>query len=218
MNYGNIMIFGDSYSTYENYIPAGYAVYYSGHRATPPDVFDVKNTWWGRLMTKTGATLVQNNSWSGSTLGYTGWNGVDTSHTSSFIYRFEKLLSEGFFKENKVDTLFVFGGTNDSWCNAPLGEEKYSDIKREELFSVRPAICYFMARLKCDHPDKKVVFICNCGLKSEIAECMRNAAARVGVALIELENIDKQKGHPTILGMEQICDQVMAGLKKNEIK
>lgn len=111
----NIMIFGDSYSTYEGHIPAGYAVYYSGHRDNPPDVFDVKNTWWGRLIAETDSTLVQNNSWSGSTIGYTGYNNSDCSHSSSFIYRFEKLLAEGFFEEHKIDRLFVFGGTNDSW-------------------------------------------------------------------------------------------------------
>ena len=215
-----ILIFGDSYSTHKDYIPEGYPHYYCTEgrgEDEPVTKMTPEQTWWKRLVDKTGDTLVLNNSWSGSTIGYTGYSG-DCSATSSFIHRYNELMAAGFFDANEVDTIFVFGGTNDSWCNAPLGEEKYSDIKREELFSVRPAICYFMARLKEDHPDKKVVFICNCGLKSEIAECMRNAAARVGVALIELENIDKQKGHPTILGMEQICDQVMAGLKKNEIK
>lgn len=38
MSFGKVMIFGDSYSTYKGYIPEGYAVYYSGSRATPPDV------------------------------------------------------------------------------------------------------------------------------------------------------------------------------------
>ena len=32
MNFGNVMIFGDSYSTYSGHIPEGYAVYYSGKR------------------------------------------------------------------------------------------------------------------------------------------------------------------------------------------
>ena len=74
MKLGNVMIFGDSYSTYAGYIPKGYAVYYSGHRENPPDVFDVNNTWWGRLLQATDSSLVENNSWSGSTIGYTGYN------------------------------------------------------------------------------------------------------------------------------------------------
>ena len=105
----------------------------------------VEQTWWGQIKEKTGATLVHNNSWSGSTIGYTGYSG-DCSKTSSFICRYEKLFDSGFFNENEIDTIFVFGGTNDAWADAPLGEIKYTDIKREDLFSVLPAICYLAAR------------------------------------------------------------------------
>ena len=64
MKLGNVMIFGDSYSTYAGYIPKGYAAYYSGKRGCEPDVFDVKNTWWGRLLDATESNLVRNDSWS----------------------------------------------------------------------------------------------------------------------------------------------------------
>ena len=162
-------------------------------------------------MKATGAELVRNDSWSGSPLSFTGWPG-DCSTTSSFIYRYEKLSESGFFKENEVDTIFVFGGTNDSWCGAPLGEEKYSDFERDDLFNVLPAICYFMGRLKADHPDKRIVFIANCGIKDEVIDCMAKAADRLGAECIKLHDIDKMAGHPTVLGMEQICDQVIGKL------
>ena len=87
MTLGNVLIFGDSYSTYEGDIPEGYAVYYSGHREKDPDISSVEKTWWGRLLSDTDSRLIQNNSWSGSTIGYTGYVG-DCSKTSSFIYRF----------------------------------------------------------------------------------------------------------------------------------
>lgn len=212
MKLGNIMIFGDSYSTYEGYIPAGYAVYYSGHRGTLPDIFDVKNTWWGRVLATTDATLVQNNSWSGSTVGYTGYNNSDCSHSSSFIYRFEKLLSEGFFERNKVDTFFVFGGTNDSWSNAPLGELKYDCIEESDLFCVLPAISHFAKRLGETLDGTKIIFIGNCNIKSEITDAMRAVCEHYGFDYIALSNIDKLNGHPTELGMKQICDQVLANI------
>ena len=212
MSFGNIMIFGDSYSTYAGYIPKGYSVYYSGHRAALPDVYDVKNTWWHRLLDKTGASLVQNNSWSGSTIGYTGYNNSDCSHTSSFIYRFEKLLGEGFFEENKIDTLFVFGGTNDSWSNAPLGELKYDGIEEQELFSVLPAISYFAKRLSGTLTGARIIFIGNCDIKSEITDAMRDICLHYGLDYVPLSGIDKQNGHPTELGMEQICEQILAGV------
>lgn len=208
----NIMIFGDSYSTYEGYIPAGYAVYYSGHRDNPPDVFDVKLTWWGRLIAETDSTLVQNNSWSGSTIGYTGYNNSDCSHSSSFIYRFEKLLAEGFFEEHKIDRLFVFGGTNDSWSNAPLGESDKEVIEENDLFCVLPAIKHFIARLADKLPDTKLVVIGNCDIKSEITEALALAAERAGATYVGLSGVDKINGHPTELGMEQIKDQILASV------
>lgn len=212
MKIGNIMIFGDSYSTYTGYIPEGYAVYYSGKRNAEPDVLDVKNTWWGRVLDQTGATLVQNNSWSGSTIGYTGYNNSDCSHSSSFIYRFEKLLADGFFDEHTIDTLFVFGGTNDSWSHAPLGELKYDGIEESDLFCVLPAISHFAKRLAEVFPKTKIVFIGNCDIKSEITDAMKAVCEHYGLGYVALSNIEKIEGHPTELGMEQISDQVLAGI------
>ena len=209
---GNIMIFGDSYSTYEGHIPAGYAVYYSGHREKEPDVYDVKNTWWGRLLAATESTLVQNNSWSGSTIGYTGYNNADCSHSSSFIYRFEKLASEGFFDNNKIDTLFVFGGTNDSWSNAPLGELKYEGIEQKDLFCVLPAVSYFAKRLRETLPDTGIVFIGNCDIKSEITDSMKQVCEKYELEYVALSGVDKVNGHPTERGMNDITEQVLAAL------
>ena len=213
MKLGNVMIFGDSYSTYEGYVPEGYLVYYTGHRTEVPDVSDVKNTWWGRLLDATDSTLVQNNSWSGSTIGYTGYNNTDCSHSSSFIYRFEKLLADGFFSENKIDTLFVFGGTNDSWCEAPLGEAKRDGIEESDLYSVLPAINHYTKRLAEELKDTRIIFIVNNELKKEITDTLISACKRHGFEYIALSDIEKIEGHPTELGMEQICSQILAHLK-----
>ena len=212
MKLGNIMIFGDSYSTYEGYIPAGYAVYYSGHREAEPDSFDVKDNWWGKLIDLSDAVLVQNNSWSGSTIGYTGYNNSDCSHSSSFIYRFEKLLGEGFFEQNNIDTLFVFGGTNDCWSGAPLGELKYDAIEEQELFCVLPAISHFAKRLSEALPSTKVVFIGNCDITGTITDTMKEVCGHYGLGYVALSGIDKINGHPTALGMKQICDQILEHL------
>lgn len=47
----------------------------------------------------------------------------------------------------------MFGGTNDSWANAPLGKLKYSGWHEEDLFNVLPAISYFANILKKDFPN-----------------------------------------------------------------
>ena len=75
-----------------------------------------------------------------------------------------------------------------------------------------PAICYLMHRLKQDNPDTKIIFIGNSGLKPEIIDCMRDAAKQIGVEFIGLDEVEKENVHPTILGMEQIYDQIMQNL------
>ena len=208
------VIFGDSYSTHLDYIPEGYAHFYCDEGRAPDQPvtkMQMQQTWWGQMMERTDATLVLNDSWSGSTIGYTGYEG-DCSTSSSFIYRYRKLVEKGFFAENEIDTIFVFGGTNDSWSSAPLGKEKYDDFSEGELFNVLPAICYFMTTLKKDHPNTRVVFIGNCDIKQEIIDCMINASERLGVEFVALHDIDKISGHPTVLGMTQICDQIMEKL------
>ena len=208
------VIFGDSYSTHKDYIPEGYPHYYCDEGRAPDQPvtkMTMEQTWWGQMIGLTKAELVLNDSWSGSTIGYTGYAG-DCSTSSSFIYRYRKLLEKNFFAENEVDTIIVFGGTNDSWSNAPLGEEKYADFCEGDLYNVLPAICYFMSTLKNNHPNARVIFIGNCDIKDAILNCMKNAAERIGVQYIELCGVEKIGGHPTILGMKQICDQIMEKL------
>ena len=81
----NVMIFGDSYSTYEKYIPEGYDTYYPCL-----DVRSVEETWWSKLVNAIDGKLLENNSWSGSTIGYTGYENTDCSQFNSFIYRYKK--------------------------------------------------------------------------------------------------------------------------------
>ena len=207
----NIMIIGDSYSTFRGYIPEGYAVYYDENSGT--DVFKVENTWWHRFVSETGVNLVLNDSWSGSTVCYTGRQSPEYGYRSSFVNRMHLMIKENFFKENKIDTVFVFGGTNDSWLDTtPKGEVQLSDWKEEDLYSTLPAICYMAATLKKELPEGNVVFIINTDLQPKISEAIKLACDTFGASYVELENIDKTSGHPTTLGMEQIKDQLRRAL------
>ena len=210
INLGNVFILGDSYSTFKGYIPEGYAVYYS-ENSTDFGVDRVENTWWMSLINETDSALVHNNSWSGSTIGYTGYSGDCTN--SSFITRFEQLLEQGWFEENKIDTFFVFGGTNDSWSNAPLGEMMLEGWSREDLFSVLPAIGYIAHRLKTALTDTRVIFIINTDIKTEIQEGIKKACEHFVVEYIALKDISKIEGHPTKEGMTQIKDQILSYLE-----
>ena len=221
---GNIFILGDSYSTFEGHIPDGFASYYfkSGphylvahpDEAKPceRDVHTAEETWWYTLAKENGK-LVRNCSWSGTTICNTGYGGCDNSKVS-FIARLEKLLDDGFFVENKIDTLFLFGGTNDSWSNAPLGEKKDSDWTKEDLFCVFPAFSYLINVLKTRLPEVKVYCILNTWLKPEIAEYYTAVCEANQVDAIKLHDIDKICGHPTTLGMASIKEQVLDHISK----
>lgn len=205
--FGNVFILGDSYSTFEGFIPQGYDAYYINEGREQTDVNDVGQTWWYQLMNDTASNLVRNCSWSGTTVCHTGYGGADRSD-NSFAARVDKLIDSGYFKEKTIDTFFVFGGTNDSWADSPVGELKYSAWKKEDLYQVLPAFCYLLNRLHEILPETRIVCIINTELKPEITEGFKTACQNYKTEILELRNIDKMNGHPTILGMKQIKEQV----------
>ena len=204
----NIFIMGDSYSTYKGYIPEGYSCYYSGAITEKPVVTSVEKTWWRILAAEKGLNILLNDSFSGSTV----CTSVRAEHTveASFVKRMDKYVSEGFFTENKVDTMLIFGGTNDSWINCPVGELKFSDWTEDDLKNVLPAFCYVISKAKSAADD--VLVIINTRLKEEITGGIIEACKHIGVRYLTLENIDKENGHPTELGMKQISEQVASAL------
>ncbi len=215
---GNVFILGDSYSTFCEYIPEGYAHYYDKEgpaylksnpemRLGANDVCNVTQTWWYDLVKENG-TLLRNCSWSGTTICNTGYNGSDNSKIS-FIARFEKLLKDGYFKENRVDTFFLFGGTNDSWANSPLGNKICSDWSSDDLYNVFPAFSYLIHLLTLNLPQTKIYCIINTELKNEISEFYKFVCEKNDVEVIDLHNIEKVHGHPTIKGMMEIKEQIL---------
>ena len=64
MKIGNVLIIGDSYSTFEGKIPDGYACYYIKSGKPETDVTKEEQTWWAQLIQETNAKLVLNISWS----------------------------------------------------------------------------------------------------------------------------------------------------------
>lgn len=202
----NILIFGDSYSTFEGYIPEGYDVYYDRIGSRENDVTSVEDTWWYNFAKIINGNILLNNSWSGSTIGYTGWHGIDASTSSSFIYRFRKLKKDGFFEKNKIDTVLIFGATNDSWSDAPLGNEKFSDFKESDFYTVLPAISYFIKSVCDELPNARIIYIINDELKPQIKDTIKSASSLYGCEFVELPEIDKFTGHPTKSGMRSICE------------
>ena len=215
---GNLLIFGDSYSTFGGFIPEGYRTYYSveGRPDNPVTKMQAEQTWWKRVIAQTGANLILNNSWSGSTICYTSLTGEDCSKTNSFIYRYRQLKQSGFFEKNSIDTIFIFGATNDNWGQSPVGEPKYSDWTEQDLYYVLPAISHFIYSLRKDLPNTRIIYIINTKFKPEIMDCIQTSAKLYGIETIALEEVDKQLGHPTVKGMQEISEQVLTYLNKSK--
>lgn len=200
----SVSVLGDSYSTFEGYVtPSTNELWYYAHPGGSTDVNDVSQTWWHRFLKKNGYRLCVNNSYSGATIGYYGYSGNDYSQRS-FITRMNNL--------GCPDILFIFGGTNDSWADAPVGEFKYEDLRRDDLFSFRPAMAYMLKYITDRYLSTDIYFIINDGLRDEITGSIIEVCKHYGVKYIKLHDIDKKNGHPTIKGHAAIASQIDAAL------
>lgn len=64
-----VAVLGDSYSTFEGFIPKGYATWYSP--TTPPETTDVnkvEQTWWWQVIKEGDYKMGNINSYSGATI------------------------------------------------------------------------------------------------------------------------------------------------------
>ncbi len=211
---GNLVILGDSYSTFDGHIPDGYSTWYkSGINYT--DVTNVKDTWWHRLVSETNTNLLLNSSYSGSTICNTGYDGADYSGIS-FVSRITKLIDENYFDDNRIDTLIVYGGLNDCWAGVPLGEIIYEDFTNDSLFSFFPALSCIFYRMNEASPNTKLVFVLESQLTDSMKSGIREICAHYSVDLIEAEPLELQNSHPTKSGMESLTEQIITHLKSEK--
>ena len=203
-------ILGDSYSTYGKWIALDNETWYSDNgNAQDNNIASVKETWWWKLSKETGLNLLKNESYSGSTICNTGYNGQDAS-SLSFLTRAENNFGRNQTLSPKPDILFVFGGTNDDWANVNIGSVKYSDWSVEDKKTILPAFCYLLDYLQLWNPQARIINIINDELKADIVNGMKTACNHYGVEVIQLQNISKTNGHPNVSGMESIKNQVKA--------
>ena len=204
----SVSILGDSYSTYEGYMtPSTNELwYYAKSKPTQTDVSNVRQTWWYQLINKKGWRLCVNNSYSGATISYTGYDGNDYS-PRSFNTRMDNL--------GQPDIIFIFGATNDSWAGSPIGDFIYEGIKKADLYEFRPALAHMLRWMTDRYVNTEIYFILNTELKDEINTSVKTICEHYGVPVITLTEVDKISGHPSVKGMRQIADQVNSFLKSN---
>ena len=202
-----VAILGDSYSTFEGYIypDTNESWYFVKNNPKQTDLNDVRDTWWWRVVKEGGYKLGVNNSYSGATICYTGYNDADYS-PRSFITRLPQL--------GTPDIILIFGGTNDSWAGAQIGEYKYRDWKRADLYFFRPAMAKLLDDAQKRYPNARLLLLLNSELRDEVNSSVRTICKHYGVSLLELKDVDKLAGHPTVKGMESISRQVLKALQQ----
>ncbi|MBQ0073324.1 MAG: hypothetical protein KBT34_03930 [Prevotella sp.] len=193
----SVSILGDSYSTFADYVePDTNLVWYPAQKN---DVRRVEDTWWHQLITDMGWKLCKNNSYSGSTICYRGYNAEDY-RLRSFENRADDL--------GNPDIIFIFGGTNDSWSGARVGDNDSKD-----LYTYRPALNKMLGYMVKRYINVKIYFILNSELRQDINEATLELCKLHGVPVIQLHDIDKQMGHPSVKGMKSIAQQIKQYLK-----
>ncbi len=209
-----ISILGDSYSTYEGYLtPDTNEVWYfrpeNAALHTKNNVRQVEQTWWHQVIEKMGAKLEINNSYSGATVCYTGYKHGkpqhDDYHDRAFITRSNKL--------GNPNLILICGGTNDSWCGAPVGDYIFGNWTDAQLYNYRPALAKLLYDLRANYPTAELLFILNSDLKPSINESTHTICNHYNVPCLDLQDIDKQQGHPSIKGMKSFAEQVIAYLQ-----
>lgn len=202
-----VSVLGDSYSTFGGAVqPETNLCWYNGPDSgwdKNNDVKELDQMWWDILCKQNGWVMERNNSYSGSTVSCTGYSKKDYSDRA-FITR---VLNLG-----NPDIILVFGGTNDFWAKAPVGEYKYADWTKNDLYSFRPAFAYMIHHLKEAYPRAQIYNITNSQLSDAVTQSMDTICRRYGITNVRLHDIDKQMGHPSQAGMKAIAAQVSAAI------
>lgn len=218
---GNVMIMGDSISTYHGYTYGQYGVLgqaWYGKEQDNTDLTGVHQTWWNILMSNMDANLVYNRSCSGSTIADATWpNGVYTQKWNSFNDRLDEVLSHDElqmfgYTPADIDTFIFFGGTNDNNV-ASIGEAKYSGWTDEDLKYFAPAYCRYIATVKENFPNAKIVSLVDTTL-TQVADTQIAINEHYGITTVTINGFDEVAPHPTVKGMRQIEETLRIALSK----
>ena len=192
-NRQRVSVLGDSYSTFQGYIPAGNETwYYTPADTSRTDVDNVTQTWWWQVINQAGCLIEKIDSYSDS--------------YRSFVTRLPRLGSP--------DVIFIFGATNDDWAGAELGDYQYDNFAQADFFTYRPALAYLLQQAKERYPNVRIFFLINDILDKDFKESTKVICNHYDIPYIELKDIDKKQNHPTVKGMRSIAQQVLMFINK----
>ena len=193
----SLSILGDSISTYEGYIPEGFAVFFP----LKGEVTDVSQTWWMKLLDDTGMKLCSNDSSAGSTcVGYS--MSVDDPKYGCGGYRISALAGE----QGKIpDVIIIYMGTNDLLTAVPLGDNDGTELVEEGMIeNFSDAYCLILDKVQGDYPAARIycctlVPVGDWGTEQQPFVTLTNQLGLTSEDYSErIETIAKNKGIPVI--------------------
>ena len=196
--YGSFSVIGDSYSTFMGFTdPLPNAQWYP-HAGNA--MASVEQTWWKLFEHASGMELVQNNSFSGSTICTHSWNNV-TDLTNSFVGRVDNLREAGL--------IIVEGATNDNNAGSVIGNYVWDNFTDADKRTFRGGTAYVIDFLQKKYPESQLIFMLNNGLRADINESVQTICDHYGVPVLKLHDITKIEEHPDVPGMIAINEQLM---------
>ena len=140
-------VLGNSISTYYDYIPSGYAIYYTADREKDYGI-QVGDQWWMQLSRLSGLTFLANASWSGSRVS------CDLLNSKAPFLSNDRIKALG--RAGVPDFVFIAGGTNDwNQSKVPLGQYRTSNFT--DSVSFRGAYQLLLYKLSKWYPQTRVV-------------------------------------------------------------
>lgn len=194
-------IIGDSISTYQDYIPEGYACFYPYPTA---DVNDVNQTWWMQVVNSLGAGLFINNSYSGSCVGTTG------TSSSQHDARLKELVING----QVPDVIIIYMGSND--CASKYVSDSAFDNGYRVMLDKIKVLCPDAEIILCNLPESKLYTEENRVIYNDI---IAKYAKEYDLKLINLKNesiVDYlvDSAHPKKSGMSVIAKRILKEILK----
>lgn len=210
-------VLGDSISTLEGFHPRGNPVFYQENRREKTGVWEMRDTWWGKVIAYFGGELLVNDSWSGCrvTRGETAKEQFPSGCSEK---RTGNLHQDGVYP----DVILVYLGLGDWGAGVPVESEVAGDTGFALAYSL------MLRRLKQNYPQAEI-WCCTLGETSiearpefrfpesfggvsirEYNYHITNAALAAEVCLADIHSqeilFDTIDGtHPTAKGMDTLA-------------
>lgn len=210
-------ILGDSISTLEGFNTRGNPVFYDEACREKSGVWEMKDTWWGKVIDFFGGELLANESWSGCRV--TGSVGAKEGFSAGCS---EKRTGNLHIGGVTPDVILVYLGINDWGAGVAMESENAGDTGFALAYSL------MLSRLKQNYP-KAEIWCCTLGETAissrpdfrfpenyggisirEYNYRIANAALAAGVCLADIHSqeipFDTMDGtHPTAQGMDTLA-------------